>query len=151
MRTLASLAAALLAATAAASAASAQTHRQTIVAQLDAVLNQKTGEGYVLDRRAVGGEAIIGLLPRQGSVLLEITLRAGVEYFIAAGCDTDCDDLDLRVLAPDMDTVLDEDVGGDDVPIVSFTARESGPHLLAVLMPSCKTDLCYFGFRVMSK
>jgi hypothetical protein len=86
-----------------------------------------------------------------GSVVLEVNLRAGMQYFIPAGCDADCDDLDLRVHSPGGETVLDEDVEADDVPIVSFTAARTGPHLLTVMMSSCKTSLCYFGFRVLGK
>ena len=145
------LAAAVAAACASATALPAQSHRQVIIRQLEAVTAQKTGDGYAVDRRAIGGESLIGLLPGRGSVMLEINLRAGQDYFIAAGCDTDCDDLDLRVLAGDMETVLDEDTAGDDVPILSFTARETGPHLLAIMMPTCNTDLCYFGVTVLAK
>lgn len=132
-------------------AASAQTHRNTILRQLDAVVAQQRARGFTVDARVLGGGTVVGLLPAQGLVMLELPLRAGAQYFIVGGCDADCDDLDLRAVGRDVRTVLDEDVGDDDVPVISFTARETGPHLLTVSMASCKTDLCYFGVRVFSR
>lgn len=135
----------------AAAPARAQTHRNTILRQLDAVVPQQRARGFAPDARVLGGGTVVGLLPADGYVLLEIPLRAGAQYFIIAGCDADCDDLDLRALGTNGRTVLDEDVGDDDVPVVSFTARETGPHLLTVSMASCRTELCYFGVRVFSR
>ena len=108
-------------------------------------------EGYSVQGAALPSGSLIGLLADHASEVVELSLQAGREYFIPAGCDTDCDDLDLRLLAPDPETVLDEDVEDDDVPILSFRARETGPHLLMVSMASCSEELCYFGFRVLSK
>jgi hypothetical protein len=134
----------------AAAPARAQTHRNTILRQLDAVTAQQRARGFVPDARVLNGGTQIGLLPADGLVMLEVPLRAGARYFVIGGCDSDCDDLDLRAVGRDARTALDEDVGDDDVPVLSFTARETGPHLLTVSMASCKTDLCYFGVRVFS-
>ena len=30
-------------------------------------------------------------------------------------------------------------------------AQQSGPHLLMVSMASCNTELCYFGFRALTR
>jgi hypothetical protein len=124
--------------------------RALIAANLETATSLKTREGFTAER-AVDGNTLIGMLQNGGSVVLEVNLRAGTQYFIPAGCDADCDDLDLRVHSPDGETLLDEDVEADDVPIVSFTAARTGPHLLTVMMSSCKTSLCYFGFRVLGK
>jgi len=135
-----------------AATAQAQSHRQTIIVQLDTASVTARGGGFTPDTRALGGStSIIGLLPSGSSVAIDVTLEAGREYFIMGGCDTDCTDLDLRVQATDGQTTLAEDVADDDVPVVRFTAREGGPHLLSVMMPGCSTDLCYFGFRIHSK
>jgi hypothetical protein len=125
-------------------------HRAVIASQLDATTRAKGAEGYGVER-VVDAQTVVGMLPDRGSVVLELNLRSGVEYFIPAGCDADCDDLDLRVHAPGGEGMLDEDVEADDVPIISFTAPRSGPHLLTVTMSRCKTELCYFGFRVLGK
>lgn len=150
MRKLAAVALALVAA-AITTGAEAQTHRNVVMAQLDSVARRMGSDGYLPEKSATAGDAVVGLLPRSGSVMLEINLRAGASYLISAGCDADCSDLDLRLLAQDMQTVIDEDVADDDVPVLAFTADRSGPHLLAVMMPGCSTDLCYFGVRVFAK
>jgi hypothetical protein len=144
-------AAALAAALALPHAAQAQGHRGVVLAQLDTIATLKRSEGYSVATGAVIGNQVLGLLGNGASVILELNLRAGVQYFIPAGCDRDCSDLDLRMLGTDGQTVLDEDVADDDVPIVSFTPRESGPHMLVVNMAACSTESCYFGFRVFSK
>lgn len=139
----------LLAAALAHRPAAAQSDRDNVARQLAAVATQKQSDGYT-DARVVDGATTIGLLPNRGSVMIELNLRAGVQYFIAAGCDRDCSDMDTRILGPD-NAKLDEDVLDDDVPMLSFTATRSGPHLLAVMMQKCKVELCYFGFRVFGK
>ena len=144
------LAAALLAAVSASPAAAQNGHRTVIAAQLDTVTAVKVRDGFSPER-VVDGNTVIGMMGNGGSVVLEVNLRPGMQYFIPAGCDADCDDLDLRVHSPDGETVLDEDVEADDVPIVSFTTTRGGPHLLTVMMSSCKASLCYFGFRVLAK
>jgi len=144
------VAAAVLTAVSALPAAAQNGHRAVIAAQLDTVTTLRARDGFTAER-AVDGNTVIGMLGNGASVVLEINLRAGTQYFIPAGCDGDCDDLDLRVHSPDGETKLDEDVEADDVPILSFTATASGPHLLTVMMSSCKTSLCYFGYRVLGK
>ena len=133
------------------SLAAAQTHRAVILTQLDTVTALKRSEGYAVHGAALPSGSMIGLLRNEGAVFVEVMLQAGREYFIPGGCDNDCDDLDLRITAPNSETVLDEDVEDDDVPILSFRARETGPHLLLVSMASCSEELCYFGFRVLTK
>jgi|GEM_PF-1341491 len=149
-RTLIAFAAAAAAAASASPAAAQNGHRGVITAQLDTITAVKAREGFAAER-VLDGNTVVGMMANGGSVVLEVNLRAGTQYFIPAGCDGDCDDLDLRVHSPDGETVLDEDVEADDVPLVSFTAARTGPHLLTVMMSSCKTSLCYFGFRVLAK
>lgn len=150
MRAAALLAVLAALATAAPAAAQRNSHRDVIMRQLDTLVVEKRDEGFQVDSRPLGDGTLVGLLPADGYVMVELALRAGTEYFIVGGCDTDCDDLDLRAHTPD-NTLLDEDVSADDVPIVSFVPRASGPHLLTVSMASCKTDNCYFGVRVFSR
>ena len=123
--------------------------RGAVTARLEAATQTKAGEGYRVDR-AVDDATVIGKLGRAGSVVLELRLREGVQYWIPAGCDGGCDDLDLRVHSPE-GQLLDEDVEADAVPVVSFTAPEGGLYLLTVTMSSCKAELCYFGFRVLAR
>lgn len=125
-------------------------HRAVITTQLDKALEVKRTEGFAAEP-SIDSKTMIGMLPNRGAVILEITLRSGVEYFISAGCDADCDDLDLSLHAPGDQAAMAKDVEDDDVPLLAFTAARAGPHLLTVSMASCKTEMCYFGFRVLGK
>lgn len=125
-------------------------HRGVIAGQLDHASKAQGANGYTAER-ALDAQTLIGLLPKGGTVALEITLRAGAQYFIPAVCDTDCEDLDMRVHAPGDEGALAQDVEDDDVPLLLFTAKRSGTHLLTLKMVDCKTEFCYFGFRVLSK
>lgn len=125
-------------------------HRGVIAAQLDRGLQAQSAQGYKTER-TLDPQTLIGLLPDGGTVAVEITLRAGVQYFVSAVCDTDCEDLDMRVHAPGDDGPLAQDVEDDDVPLVLFTAKRSGIHLLTLKMADCNTEFCYFGFRVLAK
>src|SRR5688500_2833356 len=125
-------------------------HRVVIAAQLDRGAQAQGKHGYKL-QEAIDPQTLIGLLPNGGTVAVEITLRAGVQYFVSAVCDTDCEDLDMRVHAPGDEGPLAQDVEDDDVPLVLFTAKRSGIHLLTLKMADCNTEFCYFGFRVLAK
>ncbi len=146
-----------IAAFAAAAPAHAQTsdntprdHRGVIAAQLDRGTHAQSAQGYKT-QDALDPQTLIGLLPNGGTVALEITLKAGVQYFVSAVCDTDCEDLDMRIQAPGDETPLAQDVEDDDVPLALFTAKRSGVHLLTLKMADCNTEFCYFGFRVLAK
>jgi hypothetical protein len=144
-------AAALVAAALAALPASAQSARQTVLAELDTAAHSISSRGYVPDARAIGRESVVGELPRDGSVRLEVTLRAGRRYRVVAGCGPGCDDLDLRAFAADGGGVLDEDTEADARPVLTFVADATGPHLLSVTMAGCRTEFCAFGIRILSR
>jgi hypothetical protein len=65
-------------------------------------------------------------------------------------CDNDCSDLDLVLYDADGDQV-DSDVQTDDVPIVQVTPRETMRYRVKVLMPTCKTNPCWYGIGVYGK
>lgn len=83
--------------------------------------------------------------------MLEANLREGVRYTVVAVCDGDCVDLDLRAHVPGTDEMLDEDVSTDKVPVLTFTATADGPHPVSVIMSDCRTELCYFALKVLSR
>ncbi len=149
MRITAALAALLLCATAA--GAQQKTPRDAVNDQLAAAAAVKVRQGFREDPGPLGRSRQFGLMTRGGTVFLEVPLAAGREYFVSAGCDTDCTDLDLRVLAPNATTVVTENVADDDVPTVGLRTRLAGRYLLQVTMPSCSTETCWFGALVMSR
>jgi hypothetical protein len=151
MRSILIVLAALAALPLAAADARAQSTRDDISQLLRRATGQAREKGYAAEARVFDSRAMIGMLPRTGSVVLEVNLRAGVRYTIVGVCDADCADLDLRAHSPDGHAVLDEDVSTDDVPLLTFTATETGPHPLAVIMSECRADLCYFGVKVLAR
>lgn len=132
-------------------ALAAQSDRDVVMRQLDAVRDRNTDTGWHVAKSTLGGGTIIGQLSNEGTVVLELDLNGGREHLIPAGCDHDCTDLDLRLYTGDGNTLLTEDVGDDDVPVVAFTPSSSGRYLLLISMPKCSTPVCWFGFRVFEK
>ncbi|MBB4634888.1 hypothetical protein [Longimicrobium terrae] len=107
--------------------------------------------GYRAEPRVFDVRSMTGMLPSGGSVVVDATLRAGARYMVVGVCDGECQDLDLRVNAPDGAEVLDEDVSDDDVPVLRFTATENGAHPLSVIMSDCRAELCRFAVKVLAQ
>lgn len=88
-----------------------------------------------------------GTLRRGGSETIRVNLDAGVTYVVVGACDTDCDDVDLRVYGP-RGTLLDSDLASDDYPVLTLTPRVSGEHTVKVTMARCDTSVCYYSVGV---
>jgi hypothetical protein len=84
-----------------------------------------------------------GTLARGASATVRIHLEAGATYMVAGACDTDCDDLDLRILSP-RGSLLDSDLADDDFPVVSVTPSVTGEYTVRVTMARCDTSICYY-------
>lgn len=82
-----------------------------------------TGSGYKNDPTVLSRDVLVGMLGDGTSSMVELTLEGGREYFIAAACDEDCHDLDLRIFAPGQTSVLVEDTKDDDYPMNHFPRR----------------------------
>jgi hypothetical protein len=121
-------------------------YRTILEAQLDAVQDRMSTEGYRPDQE----EMIVGLLDAGAAVGLEIDLAGGVEYMIMGVCDADCDDLDLTLSDTD-GTEVSSDALDDAYPVLIFTAPASGPHILWVNMYDCSVSPCSFGYKVFRK
>ncbi|HEX8392753.1 MAG TPA: hypothetical protein VF665_10395 [Longimicrobium sp.] len=106
--------------------------------------------GFRAEPRVFDARGLTGMLPRGGSVVVDASLRAGAHYMVVAVCDGDCQDLDLRVGAPD-GTRLDEDVSEDDVPVLEFTATQDGAYPLSVIMSDCRAEMCRFAVKVLAQ
>lgn len=135
----------LLAATVQA-AHSQNSYRTILEAQLDAVQDRMSTEGYRPDSK----DMTVGLLDAGASVGLEIDLLGGVEYMIMGVCDADCDDLDLTLSDTD-GTEVSSDALDDAYPVLIFTAPAGGPHILWVNMYDCSVSPCSFGYKVFRK
>ena len=100
------------------------------------------GEGFVRTH-----EYETGTLRQGASETVNIRLDAGVTYLLNGACDTDCDDVDLRIFNAS-GTLLDIDVETDDWPVLSVTPRTSGEYTVRVTMASCETSICYYSLGV---
>ena len=129
----------------------AQDFRATVTAQLDAAARPVTNNGFKSDPTVFSRDVVVGMLANGTTSFVELNLVAGARYFVAAACDEDCDDMDLRVFAPGTTTALAQDVGEDDYPMINFTASKSGRYMLAIDMAKCSEAMCYYGYRVFRK
>ena len=134
-----------------AEATNAQSSYRTILeAQLDAVQDRMSTEGYRPDPEAAYTDMIVGVLEVGNEVGLEIELTSGVEYMIMGVCDADCDDLDLTLTNPEGNEVT-SDALDDAYPVLLFTAPAGGAHILWVTMYDCSVSPCSFGYKVFRK
>lgn len=121
-----------------------------IQAQSDATTRQElqraglvfTALGYELTH-----ELIYGSLRDDEYDTYSLTLRAGREYKITAGCDGDCGDIDL-VLYDENGNLVDSDREYDDNPIVGVTPSWTGSFQVKVIMADCRVNPCRFGIAV---
>jgi hypothetical protein len=91
-----------------------------------------------------------GTLAPGASGTVRLRLSAGVTYMLVGACDTDCDDLDLRILSP-RGTLLDSDLADDDFPVVSVTPPVTGEYTVRVTMASCDTPVCYYALGTFQR
>ena len=131
--------------------AAAQDFRATVTAQLDAAAQPVKNSGFKDDPTVFARDVMVGMLANGTSSFVEINLTSGATYFIAAACDQDCEDMDLRLFSPESTTPLKQDTGDDDYPMITFTAQKTGRYMLAVDMAKCKEGMCYYGYRVFRK
>jgi hypothetical protein len=128
----------------------AQDNDYGVTAQLDSSVVLFAREGFRPAVNVLPEARVVDTLDDGGAVRLEARLEAGVEYMIVGVCDYDCSDLDL-VLLDEAGEVLEQDLEMDDVPLLSFTPVRSGRLVLEVRMPSCSTEICYFGVMAFQK
>jgi hypothetical protein len=100
------------------------------------------GEGFVRTH-----EYETGTLRRGASESVRIRLDAGVTYMLLGACDTDCDDVDLKLLSP-RGALLDSDTAADDFPTLTVTPSVSGEYTVRVTMARCDTSVCYYSLGV---
>jgi len=123
----------------------ANDYESVVRAQLGAIKGVAEAEGF---SRAFDDH--YDLLGSGASDDYTFELKAGREYFIAAVCDQDCSDLDLK-LFDENDNVIEEDDQQDDAPIVRVAPLWSGRFRLNVTMYECSSAPCYYGISVLGR
>jgi hypothetical protein len=115
---------------------------EQVIGFLQSVEEVMEGEGFARTH-----DYETGSLRRGGSETIRVHLESGVTYVLLGACDTDCDDVDLRVFGP-RGALLDSDLETDDNPVLSVTPTLSGVHNVRVTMASCDTSVCYYALGV---
>lgn len=78
-----------------------------------------------------------------------ISLRVGGEYALVAVCDSDCSDLDLRLVNDrDHELAVALDSGP---PVLRFSPTQDGKFRLRVVMAACGHSPCRYGVGVFTK
>jgi hypothetical protein len=140
LRTLSSLTAALVLSAAAAIPAFAQDAAYR--AQLDRQLEAARGL-FANQNIEVAAGPFFGSLEEDGRDTYTLQVRGGKKYYVVGVCDTDCTDLDIRLLNA-QGTVLAQDQLEDGAPLVELVPSISGSIRIEVTMFKCSSEPCFF-------
>lgn len=102
-----------------------------------------------LDAAELTHEVWLGSLRDDARESVTVELEGGVDYIILAVCDEDCDDVDLRLY--EGTNLVDEDVAGDDYPVVGVTPSSTRTYRLEPMMASCSVSPCRYGVAIYSR
>jgi hypothetical protein len=111
---------------------------------------QLQSPNYVLSQPIMTGS-----LTRLAQHTQTVHLVAGVEYAIAATCDSNCD-VDLDVALPQtLDQYDDQNIvdseSSDGTPITMFTPRYTANYAVTVEMVDCSSESCPYAIGVFTK
>lgn len=84
-----------------------------------------------------------------GNATFNMPVIAGQRYAVLGACDSDCTDLDIKILDANGATVT-QDAATDDLPTAYFEARQTGNYRLQVTMYQCTSNPCYYQATVVS-
>ena len=96
------------------------------------------------------GETWIDELEEDDDMYITLELNSDYEYIAIGVCDGDCGDIDL-ILYDDDDVRIANDVGTDDIPVLSGSPDYDGEYYLEALMVDCDADTCAFGVALYAR
>lgn len=133
-----------LASNAFAQAAETNTHENVVSSQIRSaeVAYWSLGYNRVLQ---VGSHS----LNKDAKATYDFDVVSGKSYAILGACDSDCSDLDMRVLRPDGSEAIKDDKT-DDLPAIAFTANSTGRYKLEISMYACSTNPCFYNATIVS-
>ena len=91
----------------------------------------------------------IGSLRNNTYTDLTLTLHKGVNYALVGVCDTDCDDLDIKLYNDD-GQLVGQDTKPDNTPIVGVVPAHTQEFTLRMVMSRCNNNPCFYGVGVYS-
>jgi hypothetical protein len=104
---------------------------------------QRISTGFLSDGYTRVSAPVSGWLDDDESETFTVWLTSGERYAVAAACDRDCSDVDLRLFSP-TGTEVGRDLASDDEPVIYTTARRSGRYEVRVSMASCSEEPCEY-------
>ena len=87
---------------------------------------------------------------RQPVTAKKVYLTAGTTYAFAGSCDSDCHDLDIKLLDSDL-SVVAQDVEKDDTPVVVYTPTYSGYFAVVPILAQCDVRQCAYAVLAYSQ
>ncbi|KAF0113080.1 MAG: hypothetical protein FD128_1321 [Hyphomonadaceae bacterium] len=84
-----------------------------------------------------------------GNATFNMPVIAGQRYAVLGACDSDCTDLDIKILDAS-GAMVTQDAATDDLPTAYFEARQTGSYRLQVTMYQCTSNPCYYQATVVS-
>jgi len=117
-------------------------YERQVLRQLRSAADELRGEGWRKSH-----DYYTDKIRRGRTEIYRLTLDAKERYLIVAFCDTDCDDVDLR-LYNNGGKEIDVDVEGDDYPVVTVATGATERYQVEVSMPGCYARRCTIGIGV---
>jgi hypothetical protein len=96
------------------------------------------------------GQTWIDELEEDDDTYITVELDSDYEYIAIGVCDGDCGDIDL-ILYDDDDVRIANDVGTDDIPVLSGSPDYNGEYYLEAVMVDCDADTCAFGVALYAR
>ena len=113
--------------------------------QLDTAAGNLRKKGFELTHQIHTGE-----LRQAQEESVTVELDRGRSYVILGVCDSDCKDVDLRLLDP-TGREIDRDVERDDYPAVAVEPEGTDRFTVRVIMAACSAAPCRYGFGVFAR
>ena len=99
----------------------------------------------------IPGFSLIGRVQtRQPIAAKKIYLTAGTTYAFAGACDSDCHDLDIKLLDSDLKVVA-QDIAPGDTPLVVYTPTYSGYFAVVPILAQCDVRQCAYAVLAYSQ
>lgn len=109
---------------------------------LQAIVEGVTTEAKKSDANIVGSVLQAVAMPKQEH-RISLSLAAGKRYVVAATCDDDCTELNLRLLDGEGNPIKSVESSGDE-PEIEIIPERSGDYQLVIGMSKCERPLCAF-------
>jgi hypothetical protein len=113
---------------------------------LDGLETHARNQGY---RRNAAGP-VFGSLDHGARAAHTVTVSGGTNYVLFGACDSDCADVDLKILDANGNTVIQANEL-DEILMLLFTARSSEKYRVEVIMTSCSVNPCRYGVQLMAR